>query len=66
MPALTTTSYTANRAARSWTTIDDFIQEVVQARIYDSAHYCTSTEVGTAMGKQIGVLAVAKYLQPLK
>ena len=25
-----------------------------------------STEVGTAMGKQIGELVVAKYLRPLK
>jgi hypothetical protein len=66
IPTLTTTSVTANGAARRWTTIDDFIQEVAQARIYDGVHYRTSTEVGMAMGKQIGALAVAKYLQPLK
>jgi PAP2 superfamily len=66
MPTLTTTSDTAKGAARSWTTIDDFMQEVAQARIYDGVHYRTSTEVGTAMGKQVGALAVAKYLQPLK
>lgn len=65
LPTLTTTSITANGAARSWTTIDDFIQEVAQARIYDGVHYRSSTEVGTAMGKQIGALAVSKYLQPL-
>ena len=50
---------------RSWTKIDDFMQEVAQARIYDGVHYRTSTEVGTAMGKQIGALAIAKYLRPL-
>jgi hypothetical protein len=65
MPTLTTTSSAVNGAARHWATIDDFIQEVAQARIYDGVHYRTSTEVGTAMGKQIGALAVAKYLQPL-
>lgn len=65
-PTLTTTSYTAQGAARSWTTIDAFMQEVAQARIYDGVHYRNSTEVGTAMGKQIGELAVAKYLRPLK
>jgi hypothetical protein len=64
MPTLTTTSSTANGAARSWTTIDDFMQEVAQARIYDGVHYRFSTEAGTAMGKQIGELAVAKYLRP--
>ena len=66
MPTLTTTSYTAKGAARSWPKIDDFMQEVAQARIYDGVHYRTSTEVGTAMGKQIGELAVAKYLRPRK
>jgi hypothetical protein len=38
------------------------VQEVANARIYDGVHYRTSTEVGTAMGKQIGALAAAKYL----
>jgi hypothetical protein len=66
MPTLTTTSYTAKGAARSWSKLDDFMQEVAQARIYDGVHYRTSTEVGMAMGKQVGALAAAKYLQPLK
>jgi hypothetical protein len=66
MPTLTTTSVTAKGAARSWTTIDAFMQEVAEARIYDGVHYRTSTEVGTAMGKQIGELAVAKYLRTIK
>jgi hypothetical protein len=39
---------------------------VANARIYDGVHYRNSTEVGTAMGKQIGEMAVTKYLQPLK
>jgi PAP2 superfamily len=66
LPTLTTTSYTAKGTARSWTNLDDFMQEVALARIYDGVHYRTSTEVGTAMGKQIGALATAKYLRPLK
>jgi hypothetical protein len=66
MPTLTTTSYTAKGATRSWSKLDDFMQEVAQARIYDGVHYRTSTEVGMAMGKQVGALAAAKYLQPLK
>ena len=63
MPTLTTTSPTAKGAARSWTKIDDFIQEVANARIYDGVHYRNSTEVGTAMGKQVGALAVAKFVR---
>jgi hypothetical protein len=56
----------AKDAAQSWTTIDAFMQEVANARIYDGVHYRHSTEVGTAMGKQVGALAAAKYLRPLK
>src|SRR4029450_8032378 len=66
MPTLTTTSDTAQGAARSWTKIGDFMQEVANGRIYDGVHYRTSTEVGTDMGKKIGQLVAAKYFQPLK
>lgn len=60
-PPLKTTSYTANGASRSWKTIEDFIQEVSAARIYDGVHYRNSTEVGMAMGRKIGALAVEKH-----
>lgn len=64
-PTLTTTSPTAKGAARSWTRIDEFMQEVANARIYDGVHYRNSTEVGAAIGKQVGSLAVAKHLRSL-
>jgi hypothetical protein len=60
-PALTTTSSTANGTARSWPSIDAFVQEVANARIYDGVHYRNSTEVGAAMGKRIGALAVTRF-----
>ena len=63
MPTLTTTSYLVKGAVRNWTKIDDFMQEVENARVYDGVHFRNSTEVGTAMGKQVGALAVAKFLQ---
>jgi hypothetical protein len=65
MPTLRTTSPTAPGMERSWTTIEAFMQEVANARIYDGVHYRNSTEVGTAMGKKIGEWAAAKYLRPL-
>jgi hypothetical protein len=65
LPTLRTTSATAQGLERSWTTIEAFMQEVAQARIYDGVHYRTSTEVGTAMGQKIGELAATKSLQPL-
>ncbi|MEW6591291.1 MAG: vanadium-dependent haloperoxidase [Pseudomonadota bacterium] len=58
VPRLTTTSPTANGAVRSWTTIEGFVQEVSEARIYDGVHFRTSTEVGTELGRKIGELAV--------
>lgn len=62
-PMLTTTSPTANGAARSWSTVDAFVDEVSEARICDGVHYRNSTEVGKAMGRQVGELAARKYLR---
>ncbi len=62
MPVLTTSSPTAKGAARRWTDIDSFMQEVSNARIYEGVHYRTSTEVGAAMGRRIGELAVTQRL----
>lgn len=61
MPELSTTSYTAGGVTRRWKSVEDFMQEVDDARIYDGVHYRNSTEVGTAMGRQIGELAVKKH-----
>ncbi len=62
-PRLTTTSYTAGDTARSWTSIDAFVDEVSNARIWDGVHFRNSTEVGRAMGRQVGELAAQRYLQ---
>ena len=66
VPNLSAASYTAGGAVRTWKTVDDFVQEVAVARIYDGVHYRNSTEVGTAMGKQIGELAVKSFPKPLR
>ena len=60
---LRTTSSTAGGAARSWATIQDFMDEVANARIYDGVHFRNSTEVGTAMGQQIGEWYAAHFSQ---
>ncbi|MGJ8662931.1 MAG: vanadium-dependent haloperoxidase [Marinicella sp.] len=62
LPVLSTHSVTAQGAKRSWNTIDAFIQEVSEARIYDGVHYRYSTEVGSDMGKLIGELVISKNL----
>jgi hypothetical protein len=63
MPELVTSSPTANGATRRWTTIDAFMQEVANARVWEGIHYRTSTEVGLGMGRQIGALGVARVAQ---
>jgi len=59
-PTLSSSSSTAAGAVRTWSTVDDFVKEVAVARIYDGVHYRNSTEVGTAMGKKVGELAVQR------
>jgi PAP2 superfamily len=59
---LSTTSATANGAARRWQSVDAFVQEVGNARVYDGVHYRFSTEVGTDMGRRIGALALQRLL----
>jgi hypothetical protein len=62
VPELSTTSPTAKGVTRRWTRIDDFVSEVSVARVYEGVHFRFSTEVGTAMGKQIGEAVAAKHL----
>jgi hypothetical protein len=60
---LSTTSPSLPGKTRSWNTADEFMQEVMSARIYDGVHYRNSTEVGNAMGQKIGEFAANKYLK---
>jgi hypothetical protein len=59
-PKLSSASSTAGGAVRTWVSVSDFTQEVALARILDGVHYRNSTEVGAAMGKKIGDLAVQR------
>jgi hypothetical protein len=61
-PTFTTTSPTATGGPRRWSSVDAFVQEVGNARVYDGVHFRTSTEVGIAMGRRIGALAAERFL----
>jgi hypothetical protein len=65
-PKLSSTSSTAGGVTRVWVTVGDFVQEVAVGRIYDGVHYRNSAEVGTAMGKRIGELAVTSFPRPTR
>jgi len=62
VPPLTTTSVSAGGTARRWSSVEAFVQEVGNARVYGGIHYRFSTEVGTDMGRRIGALAVQRFV----
>ncbi|MGZ5618635.1 MAG: vanadium-dependent haloperoxidase [Usitatibacter sp.] len=66
VPAITMASPTAPGVTRRWTRIADYVEEVDNARIWGGIHYRNSTQVGEAMGRKIGVLAVKSVLTPVK
>jgi len=59
---ITMTSPSAPGVTRKWTHIQDYSDEVSNARIYSGFHYRFSTEVANAMGKKIGELTMATQL----
>ncbi len=65
MPVLATSSPTAKGATRRWTSIDGFVREIGDSRIYAGIHYRAAIDAGTSMGKQIGTLAAGRVLQPV-
>jgi hypothetical protein len=59
----TLSSSTTPGITRKWTRLQDYSDEVSNARIYAGFHYRFSTEAGKDMGKKIGELAVAMQLR---
>lgn len=64
MPELSTSSPTANGATRRWKSTGEFVREVSDSRVWGGLHYRFSMEAATAMGRQIGGLAVDRLLAP--
>ena len=65
VPPITMTSPTAPGVTHRWTRISDYVQEVDNARVWGGIHYRNSTEVGEAMGRKIGALAVQDFMRPV-
>ena len=59
---ITLASPTAPGVTRKWTRLEDYSDEVANARIYAGFHYRFSTEAGKDMGKKIAELAVGTLL----
>jgi hypothetical protein len=64
VPPLSTASPAAKGAVRRFAGLDQFVQEVAEARVLQGVHYRNSTEVGVGMGRRIGALAAERLLQP--
>jgi len=60
------TSPTAPGVTRKWMRVQDYSDEVSNARIYAGFHYRFSTEVGKEMGRKIGELTVATQLHRIE
>jgi hypothetical protein len=60
---ITLASPTAPGVTRKWTRLQDYSDEVSNARVYAGFHYRFSTEVAKDMGKKIGELTVATQLR---
>ena len=63
--SVTMTSPTAPGVTRKWERLEDYMQEVNDARVWAGVHYRFSTRVGADMGRRIGELAVREYMKPL-
>jgi len=66
IPEAKLVSSTAPGVTRTFTKLSGYVQEVVNARVYDGVHYRTSGDVGAEMGRQLGEYVAANYLKPLK
>ena len=66
IPEAKLVSSTAPGVTRSFTKLSDYVDEVINARIYDGVHYRTSGVVGAEAGRQIGEYVVANYLRPMR
>jgi hypothetical protein len=60
-PVMTTSSPTAAGAQRSWTSVDAFVREVGDARVFGGMHFRFSTAVGADMGRRIGALVAERF-----
>jgi hypothetical protein len=66
VPRFTLTSSAAPGLTRSFDRLSDYVNEVINARIYEGVHYRTSGEVGAALGRKVAEEVVRTQLRPLQ
>jgi len=60
-PPLSSKSNTLPGVTRHWTSPEEVVKEVAEARTYCGVHYRNSAEVGFKMGDEVGKLVAAAY-----
>jgi hypothetical protein len=66
LPRFTLTSTAAPGVTRSYERLSDYVEEVINARIYEGVHYRTSGRVGAALGRRVAEEVVKNELKPLQ
>lgn len=66
IPAVKLTSTSAPGVVRTYTKLSDYVNEVIDARVYDGVHYRTSGLVGAEMGRKIAQYTLQNHLQPAR
>ncbi len=64
VPRFTVTSAAAPDVQRSFERLTDYVNDVIDGRVWEGVHYRTSGEVGARMGREIGAYTVRTYLRP--
>jgi hypothetical protein len=58
LPVLSTASPSLPGSPRRWASLDAFVQEVGDARVWGGIHFRSATDAGAALGRRVGALAV--------
>ena len=61
VPKLSSTSPTLEGKVREWKSVNEFMEEVKMARIYDGVHYRNSAVVGNELGMKVGRLVMEQF-----
>jgi hypothetical protein len=57
---------TLSGITRQWLTLDQAIDEVIDARVYSGIHYRTSDQVGARLGRQVAGFVLTHALRPVR
>ncbi|MDQ3026790.1 MAG: vanadium-dependent haloperoxidase, partial [Pseudomonadota bacterium] len=66
MPEAKLVSTSAPGTTRTFTRLSAYVQEVIDARIYDGVHYRASGDIGAEIGRRVGHYVTANYLTPAR